>query len=352
MYYDRNDCISMIFSMTNELNNSVVAFSRSKIGTLSCPKSYKTGGKGTGLQQVDPLGSQGSIALSCDGRFLFVVNSGSNSISSFHVCEWGLSLICVVPSGGVFPNSLTVNNHNLYVTNSGNPPQSPANVTGFHIRSDGRLSLIRNSQKPLSSNNAQSRCIVSNTCSDKLIVSETVTNNLSVYEVKCDGSLEGPVINPSNGVGPFGSAYLNNNLLIVSEVGPNALSSYNITNDGVLNIISGSVLNNQKATCWVSVNPNENYAYTSNAGSGTITRYHINHDGRLTVVESISSTPDEKGSPLDSAIDKCGQNFYVLNGSEGSISVFEIEEDGDLVLLQIYKTTQLPQIGAQGMAIV
>lgn len=352
MFYNKNNCISMVFSMTNELDNSVVAFMRDNMGTLSCPKVYRTGGNGTGLQQVDPLGSQGSIALSSDGRFLFVVNAGSDSISSFYVCEWGLILVSVVPSGGVFPNSLTVNNHNLYVTNSGNPPQSPANVTGFHIESDGNLSIIRGSQKPLSSDNAQSRCISSSACGDKLVVSETVTNNLSVYKVNYDGSLEGPIVNPSNGVGPFGSVYLPNNLLIVSEVGPNALSSYNVTNNGILNVISGSVLNNQSATCWVSVTPNENHAYTSNAGSGTITRYNINHNGALTIIESIASTPNGTGSPIDSAIDLCGQNFYVLNGGEGSISVFEIEEDGHLVLLQIFQDTRLPQVGAQGMAIL
>ncbi len=352
MYYNRYNCISMVFSMTNEVDNSVVAFVRDRMGILSCPKVYRTGGNGTGSQQVDPLGSQGAIVLSCDGRFLFVVNAGSNSISSFRVRQWDLTLVDVVPSGGIFPNSLTINNHNLYVTNSGNPPQSPANVTGFHIESDGHLSIIRGSQRPLSSDNAQSRCIVSSPWDDKLVVSENVTNNLSVYGVNYNGSLNGPIVNPSNGIGPFGSAYLNNNLLLVSEVGPNALSSYDVTNNGILNVISGSVLNNQTATCWVSVNPDENYAYTSNAGSGTITFYRINRGGTLTVVESIPSTPNRAGSPIDSVIDRCGQNFYVLNGSEGSISVFEIKKNGHLVLLQIYQDTKLPQIGSQGIAIL
>ena len=352
MNCNKNNFISMVFSMTNEFNNSVVAFIRDNMGTLSCPKVYRTGGNGTGLQQADPLGSQGSIALSNDGSFLFVVNAGSNSISSFRVCERGLNLVDIVPSGGIFPNSLTINNHNLYVTNSGNPPQSDANVTGFHIESDGHLSIISGSQRPLSSDNAQSRCIVSSPSGDKLVVSESVTNNLSVYEVKCNGSLRGPIVNPSNGIGPFGSAFLHNNLLVVSEVGPNALSSYNVTNNGILNVISGSVLNNQTATCWVSVNPDENYAYTSNSGSGTITLYRINRGGTLTVVESIPSTPNGIGGPIDSGIDRNGQNFYVLNGREGSISVFKIENNGHLVLLQIYQDTELLKIGAQGIAIL
>ncbi|WP_315115457.1 beta-propeller fold lactonase family protein [uncultured Clostridium sp.] len=352
MPYNINNSTSMVFSMTNEFNNSIVAFMRHGTGTLSCPKVYRTGGNGTGVQQADPLGSQGSIAISHDGRFLFVVNAGSNNISSFRLCQGELVLVDIVPSGGIFPNSLTVFNHNLYVTNSGNPPQSPANVTGFYIGLDGRLNMIRGSQKPLSSNNAQSRCIVSSPCSNNLVVSENVTNNLSVYKINRDGSLSDPIVNPSNGMGPFGSAYLTNNLLVVSEVTTNALSSYDVMNNGKLNVISGSVVNNQSATCWVSVNPKENFAYTSNAGSGTISFYRINLGGTLTLVESIPSTPNRTGSPIDSGIDRCGQNFYVLNGGEGSISVFEIEKNGHLVLLQIFQDTRLPKVGAQGLAIL
>jgi len=338
--------------MTNEIDNKVVAFARDDMGILSNPKEFSTGGNGTGQKIVDPLGSQGSIALSCDGRFLFVVNAGSNEISSFRVHQCGLTLIDVVPSHGIFPNSLTVKNHNLYVTNAGNPPQYPANVTGFHIDSDGHLSYISGSQKPLSSNNAQSRCIVSSPCDDKLIVSESVTNNLSVYKVNYNGTLNGPIVTPSNGIGPFGEAYLHKNILLVSEVGINALSSYEVENNGDLDVISGSVLNNQTATCWVSVNPDENYAYTSNTGSGTITRYNINPSGYLTAIESIPSTPNRTGGPIDSAIDKYGQNFYVLNGLEGSISVLRIERNGHLVLLQILHHTKLPQVGAQGLEVL
>ncbi|MBU3090413.1 lactonase family protein [Clostridium gasigenes] len=352
MSCNKNNCISRVFSMTNEINNSVVAYVRDNMGTLSCPKAFSTGGNGTGLQQADPLGSQGSIALSSNGKFLFVVNAGSNNISGFRVCQGGLYLIEVVPSGGIFPNSLTINNNNLYVTNAGNPPQSPANVTGFHIHSDGHLSIIKGSQRPLSSRDAKSRCIVSSPCNDKLVVSEAVTNNLSVYNVDCNGRLSGPTVTPSNGVGPFGSAYLNNNILVVSEVGPNALSSYMVMNNGVLDVISGTVLNNQAATCWVSVNPDEHYAYTSNSGNGTITQYRIMNGGTLTVVETIPSTPNRTGTPIDSGIDMCGKNFYVLNGREGSISVFKIDNNGHLVLLQIYQDTKLPQIGAQGLAIL
>lgn len=320
---------------------------RDSAGMLSDAAVYMTHGNGTGEQTVDPLESQGSVILSGDGRFLFAVNAGSNNISSFLIQQGRLMLVDVAYSGGVHPNSLAAIGNFLYVTNSGDAAH-PSNITGFRVSADGRLSQISGGGMPLNAANAGPGCVV---ISDfgQLVVSEKTTNALNIFQVQDDGTLLPLKIYRSVGTVPFGSAF-DNNLLLVTEAGPNALSSYMIAADGVLTVVSGSVLNNQRATCWVSVDSKKKHAYTSNAGSGTITDYSINNDGSLTVVESTSSTPQGTGAPLDSAIDQSGQNLYVLNGNEGSISTFKIGENGRLSLLQVYKDTKLPQMGAQGLA--
>jgi 6-phosphogluconolactonase (cycloisomerase 2 family) len=351
MYLYKEGGDGMVFSMTNAVNNSIVAIQRDMAGMLSDTEVYMTHGNGTGAQMVDPLGSQGSVILSGDGRFLFAVNTGSNNISSFLVQQDSLMLVDVAYSGGLRPNSLATIDNFLYVTNSGNAAH-PSNVTGFQVSPDGYLNQISGGTMPLSAANAGPGCVVISHLGHKLVVSEKTTNALSIFQVQSDGTLLLLKIYRSIGEVPFGSAFLNNNLLLVAEAGPNALSSYTIAADGVLNVISDSVLNNQKATCWVSVDPKEKHAYTSNAGSGTITDYLINNDGSLSVVGNIGSTPQGTGAPLDSAIDKSGQNFYVLNGNEGSISVFKIDENRHLSLLQVYKDTTLPQVGAQGLAVL
>lgn len=348
---DYNIRAGMAFSMTNNINNSIVAFGRNSQGVLFCLDVYMTNGNGTGVQMVDPLGSQGSVILSHDCRFLFVVNAGNNSISSFYVCHNGLILVDVVPSGGIFPNSLATFGDFLYVTNAGDST-SNSNVTGFRIEADGHLRNICGSTTSLSSAIVRPGCIVFDNYGQKLIVSEKATNNLSVFQVKSNGTLIGPVVNQSNGNVPFGAAALENGILLVAEAGPNALSSYTVAADGALNVISSSVLNYQRATCWVCVDPREQHAYTSNAGSGTITNYSIDHWGRLNVIESIPSSPQGTGAPIDSGIDRFGRNFYVLDGNKGSISVFKIENNGNLVLMNVYIDTNLPQIGAQGLAIL
>ena len=90
---------SMVYMMTNnEVMNQIIAFHRDTNGMLTFLGSYPTYGRGTGTKEVstatpndgiDPLTSQGSLTLSRDGRFLFAVNAGSNSISSFIVADNG-----------------------------------------------------------------------------------------------------------------------------------------------------------------------------------------------------------------------------------------------------------------------
>ena len=95
--YDSKMRAGMVYAMTNAAaGNEVIAFRRANDGTLTRMNAYPTGGKGTGTMKVspatpqngiDPLTSQGSLSFSRDGRFLFAVNAGSDSITSFRVAD-------------------------------------------------------------------------------------------------------------------------------------------------------------------------------------------------------------------------------------------------------------------------
>ena len=344
--------VGAVYSMTNAAaNNEVIAFRRRRNGMLTLINTYPTGGSGTGEAVVDPLGSQGSIILSNHGHFLFVVNAGSDSISSFRVSRRGeLTLINTEPSGGVRPNSLAVFGNLLYVTNAGNTVTA-SNIAGLRIGIDGSLSLIAGSAHALSTSGAKPACVVFSPDGSQVVVSEQNNNRLSVFHVNIDGTLTGPTINNSSGAGPFGSVFLSTGSLLNAEAGTNALSSYALAANGVLSIISGSVLNFQSATCWVSKSRWEHFAYTSNTGSHTITIYRIGFDGTLTVRDIVYSTFRAQGAPIDNGVSRDGRNFYALNGNQGSISVFRIDRQGRLIRLQVIKDTGLPELGAQGLAV-
>ena len=65
--------------------NQVVAYSRDENGVLTQIGVYDTGGVGENIRNsgANPLASQDPLIVSKDQRFVFAVNAGSESISSF-----------------------------------------------------------------------------------------------------------------------------------------------------------------------------------------------------------------------------------------------------------------------------
>lgn len=355
MHCDYEKWMGMAFAMSNQRTNSVSAFTRDPCGALSFSEKEKTGGEGTGEPVVDPLASQGSLASACGGRLLLAVNAGDNTVSVFRVEQGCMTLRSVVPSGGVMPISIAVYGNLVYVLNAGDE-SAAATLAGFRLEKDGSLAPIGSCSVALPGEGVlasavQPACVVFSPDGDFLVVSLRGVNILVTFRVSPNGMLTNPVYTPSNGEAPFGMAFARRDVLLVSEAGANALSSYRIKHDGALQVISGSVKSNQLATCWVSVTPDGRFAYTSNTGTGTISLYRVACDGGLTLVESVPSTPSADGAPIDSAVAPDDRYFYVLNGAQGSISAFVVGCNGHLTLFQIYEHTCLPEIGAQGLVV-
>src|SRR5258706_187198 len=69
---------NFVYVMSNKNPaNSIIQFQRLGNGSLVWVREVATGGRGTGPNGPDPLGSQDSLVLSGDGAFLLAVNSGS-----------------------------------------------------------------------------------------------------------------------------------------------------------------------------------------------------------------------------------------------------------------------------------
>ncbi|WHY94778.1 beta-propeller fold lactonase family protein [Neobacillus cucumis] len=357
---------SMVYMMTNnDVMNQIIAFYRDMNGMLTFVGAYPTQGRGTGTKEVsgvtanegvDPLASQGALTLSRDGRFLLTVNAGSNTISSFIITDNGVPVLTdVKPSGGAQPNSVDVFGNFVYVSNVGNAANNFAsNISGFLIEANGRLTPISGSTHSISTFNAQPAQVLFTPDGSKILVTELTSNNLSIFHVNQNGIVTGPIVNNSYGQGPLGAYFLSSGILLVTEAMSNALSSYSLSNDGILHVISGSVPNGYKTACWVVTTKDERFAYTTNTLSGTISTYRIDSNGALSVVRHITSTPPgaAPGLPMDVRVSKDGQHFYTLNGNQGTISVFSIQNDGSLVRLQVAAWTNLPYFGSQGLAVL
>src|SRR6266513_4010968 len=115
-----------VYVQTNDTTgNEVVVFSRVEDGALAPLGRYSTGGRGTGLPH---LASAGSVVLSDDGRWLLVVNAGSDEVSLFAVQPDGLRLADRAGSGGSKPTSVAVSGAIVYVLNNGT-----ANINGVNL---------------------------------------------------------------------------------------------------------------------------------------------------------------------------------------------------------------------------
>lgn len=320
-----------VYTMTNSAaGNAVLAFKRAENGRLTAAGSYPTGGVGSG----GGLGNQSALALSDNNRWLYVVNPGSNDISVFAVREDGLTLTDRVASGGLRPVSVTVNRDLVYVLNAG----GDGNISGFNMRRNGQLVAVPGSTRPLSGANTAPAQIGFNPDGKILVVTEKATNLLDTYVVNDDGLTNGPFVQNSVGATPFGFSFDKRGHLLVSEAAGGApdagtMSSYRVSEHGVLEVISPAVPTTETAICWVVVTRNGKYAYVSNAGSGTLSGYNIARNGSIALHDADGRTGDTgAGSvPIDIAMSNNSRYIYSLNAGNGTLGAFRIRSDGALV---------------------
>jgi 6-phosphogluconolactonase (cycloisomerase 2 family) len=310
-----------VYALTNQAGgNAVAIYARAADGALTWIGSAPTGGTGTG----SGLGSQGAIAVSEDGRHVIVVNAGSNDVSAFRVTGSGLTLTSRIASGGVTPISLTVHGSLVYVLNAG----GAGNITGFAIGTDGSLTTISGSTRPLSGSGVGPAQVAFSPDGRWLVVTEKTTNRLDVYSVSADGVASSVMASASAGRTPFGFEFGHRGELFVSEAAGSA-SSYLIGADGRLTTASGAVLTHQGAPCWAVVTKNGKFGYTANAQGGSISGFAIANDGSIGLIDGDGRTAVVGGGNIDLALSGNSKYLYQLTGNR-SISGFRIESDGHL----------------------
>ena len=333
-----------VYVLTNQTANSVTVFARAADGTLSFSGNFATGGAGAGTG-VDPLGSQGSLVLGRWSRRLFAVNAGSNDVSVFAVDGLNLRQLDRAPSGGTMPVSVAVHENLLYVVNAGGTP----NIQGFVVDpSSGHLIRIPGSLQPLPGGASSSPGQIGiSPDGDVLLVTEKGTNQIDMWTLTDEGlPVNGKVI-ASHGAVPFGFTFVRRDIALVTEAKPSAVSSYETDDDGALELISGTVLDNGAANCWIEATKNNRFAFVTNTGSGTISSYLILRDGSLSLLNSTAAVTGPGTAPIDFALSNDSHFLFARLGIKGMVAGFRVESDGSLTPLS--SIDGVPK-GAQGLA--
>ena len=317
-----------VFVQTNDADsNEVIAFSRTDDGVLAWSGRYPTGGRGTG----EPfLASAGSVVLSEDGRWLLVVNAGSDEVSLFEVQPDGLRLADRAESGGSTPTSVAVSGALVYVLNNGTPA-----ISGFSL-ADSKLAALEGAARPLSAPGADPAQVSFTVGGGGLIVTERGTDSISSYVIDERGYAQGPATIRPSGRTPYGFGFVSDGPLIVSEAfggaaGAAAASSYAVSGAGELKVISESVGDTRSEVCWVVVTKDDRFAFVTNFGDGTVSSYEITADRGLKLRDPVAgSTGRGRKGLRDEAITGDGRYLYAIDPGAQKLVGWAVGQDGQL----------------------
>ncbi len=332
-----------LYTETNAAGkNEIMVFEVKHNGKLEWKSSTVSGGAGTGKG----LGSQGAIVLDKNHEWLFAVNAGDHSVSSFKVRNDGsLKLTHTIASGGKMPISVTVNGNKLYVLNKGSD-----NIHGILIGMNGKLSDIPGATQPLSGTGVDAPQVSFTPNGDWLVVTEKATNKIGTFKLKNNGSIMPGKFSASTGATPFGFEFSRGRYMIVSNAaggaaGAGSSTSYIINNNGMPKNLNGAVPSGQAAPCWVAIAKYGRFAYVTNTASNNVSSYYIAGNGGLYLAKGEAAATGM--APLDVVVS--GNNFfvYILTAKSNTIDGYHRKPFGGLG--SIGSTMMIPS-SATGLA--
>ncbi len=343
------------FAMTNAIDNEIITYTRAADGSLTMAGTVSTRGNGIGVD----LDTQGGLQMSSDHKYLYAANAGSDDVTVFAINGTDLTFLQKVYAGDQ-PNSITIHEDLLYVLDgsvAGN------GILGFEVAANGTLTEIPKSFRLLSSPIAVPGQVAFSPDGRMLLVTEKTTNVLlppknaiDVFRVGNDGLASAvPKRVASYGLRPFSLAFRNDHQLVVVESfnaapGASAVSSYRLTDNGGLKVISGSVRNRQTDVCWVVITDDGRYAYVANFGSGTISSYRFNN-GKLHLMRGKAAFLGALSQPVDLALSADSDFLYLLLRGTGAVAAFDIQQDGSLKSLGVVKGGLPVADGVSGLAV-
>ena len=295
----------------NSQANNVTAFRIGTNGALLLGESTTT------TPNPIPVGTTPrAISISQDSRFLYVANSGSDSVTIFSIGTAGV-LTRVPPTtgnpnpaaaGGSAPIALATpqTGRFLYVANS-----ASNTVTAFQIETSGLLTTVPPAgpgTNPISVSGTNPTALAMSPNGQFLYVTNGASNTVTAFQVEPSGLLTlvpptGSNPNPvsTGGANPNGIAVASNGAFLYIANGEGNVSAFTIGSNGLLTLVpaSGTALNPTPAgtnPAAVTISQDGQFLYVANRG-GNVSAYTITPgSGTLVPLTPLLGNPFPAGT--------------------------------------------------------
>jgi 6-phosphogluconolactonase (cycloisomerase 2 family) len=399
-----------LYTQTNETRNCIIHYLRAPDGKLIEIERIPTGGAGSGTykpvsgQESAPNAFEGanSVILTPDRRLLFTTNGGDNSVSSFAVETDGkLTLVDVQRTGNIVAGrsgtakalTFSATHSTLFVLHA----FGPDHIRLMSVEEDGALTprperyTVNTMDKP----NRVSTMAVLSPDEKFLVVGTTfdepahanpdgspilwvqkngaphsIASNapdpdgLIVFPVGAYGTLGEPKFQDGGAGSPWNPQFLHHrpdHFVIGYAVG-DGLAMARISEDGT--VTTGPVVqidtSGGKPTelCWLSISPDDRWAYATNFGYGYVTSYRI--DGNVLSIAKDPACPKVRGDgtfralngtvssgPSDNLLSPDGAFLYQLYPNASKVVGYAVQPDGSL---DEVTSAPIPYNSPQGLA--
>ena len=255
-------------------------------------------GGGAGCNGQNFLAGTNPFSITVDplGRFVYVINFGTNDVSAYTIdastgaltqidCGGGIACNGSDFKAGTNPVSVVVypSGQYAYVANNGD-----SNVEQYTIGADGSLAPMSPATVPTG---ASPSAVTVDPLGRFVYVTNFGTNDVSAYTIDAGtGALTpidadsgtGGIQNFPAGAGPIGLTLdPGGQLAYVTNYTDNNISQYSIGAGGNLTPIGSGTVSAGTNPNSVTVDPSGKYAYVVNKGSGTVSQYKMGSSGGL-----------------------------------------------------------------------
>ncbi|HEV3412560.1 MAG TPA: beta-propeller fold lactonase family protein [Puia sp.] len=330
----------VVYVISNDYHdnaNAVLAYRRKADGTLApLPGSpFLTHGAGLAnpKQVLGPDDTDDPLVISEDGRFLFAVNGGSNTIAVFSINPDG-SLVPVpgspFPSGGQTPCSVAINGRFVYIANKAFDPLHPItqlpNYTAFEVNDAGQLSPVPNGTIEVPAGSSPSQVLLSNDrrflfATDFLafmLPSEEPIGTLLSFDVRGEHGLVlapgAPYVVPTGDGGALGLATnprSDRTLYVGFPVG-GKFGVYGIDEaTGGLNFETQVAAG--PGVCWIRTNSSGNRLYTLNSGQNSVGVYNTDDPDLPAPINTLTLKDSKNSGDFSLGFSPDGGSLYVVS---------------------------------------